>query len=165
MSSRRRAFVGSLVFLVAAPGVMAGLVPWLLSRWHRDPDWPVPLQVSGWLLVVLGGIGVLATFAQFVWEGRGTPAPAAPTEHLVVRGLYRHVRNPMYLAVATVILGQALALPSFAVLVWAAGFVTAVATFVRVYEEPTLARTHGASYDAYRRSVPGWRPRLTPWRG
>jgi protein-S-isoprenylcysteine O-methyltransferase Ste14 len=165
MSSRPRAFAGSLVFLVVAPGVTAGLVPWLLSRWHRDPDWPVSLQVTGWLLVALGGAGVLATFAQFVWEGRGTPAPLAPTERLVVRGLYRHVRNPMYLAVATVIVGQGIALPSVSVLAWAAGFVVTVAAFVRAYEEPTLARTHGASYDAYRGAVPGWRPRLTPWRG
>lgn len=153
------------MFLVVAPGVTAVLVPWLLSRWDRDPGWPVLLQVIGWLLVAVGAIGVLATFAQFAWEGRGTPAPVAPTERLVVRGLYRHVRNPMYLAVATVIVGQAIALPSAAVLVWGAGFVLTVAAFVRAYEEPTLARTYGASYDAYLRSVPGWRPRLTPWRG
>jgi Phospholipid methyltransferase len=82
-----------------------------------------------------------------------------------VGGLYRHVRNPMYLAVAATIVGQALLLGSLALLAYAAAFVAVTAAFVRLYEEPTLARRFGVEYEAYRSAVPGWRPRLRPWRG
>ena len=93
------------------------------------------------------------------------PRPIAPTEKLVVGGLYRWVRNPMYLAVGTIILGQAVAFASVGVLVWFGLFAVAVVSFVTGYEQPTLRRTYGASYDAYCRAVPAWWPRLTPWDG
>jgi protein-S-isoprenylcysteine O-methyltransferase Ste14 len=102
-------------------------------------------------------------FARFVLEGVGTPAPVAPTEHLVVGGLYRYVRNPMYIAVAVTIAGQALILGRPALLLYAVLFGAIVYSFVRFYEEPTLRRTFGPDYDAYRRAVPGWRPRRRPW--
>ena len=107
---------------------------------------------------------MLASFVRFVVEGRGTPAPVAPTDALVVGGLYRYVRNPMYLAVVAVILGQALILARPVLLVYAALVLATTATFVRVYEEPTLAERYGAEYDAYRAAVRGWWPRLHPWR-
>jgi protein-S-isoprenylcysteine O-methyltransferase Ste14 len=100
---------------------------------------------------------------RFVVEGLGTPAPIAPTEHLFVGGLYRHVRNPMYLAVGAIIVGQAL-LIGRAVLLGYAALAATVAAFVRGYEEPTLARRYGFEYEAYRRAVPGWWPRRTPSR-
>ena len=93
---------------------------------------------------------LLHAFARFVVEGVGTPAPVAPTERLVVGGLYRYVRNPMYVAVATAILGQALLLGRPVLLAYAALFMTVVAAFVRLYEEPTLARQFGDEYAAYR---------------
>jgi protein-S-isoprenylcysteine O-methyltransferase Ste14 len=96
---------------------------------------------------------------RFVVEGLGTPAPVAPTEHLVVGGLYRYVRNPMYLAVAATIVGQALLLGQLVLLLYAAVFLAVVAAFVRWYEEPTLSRQFGSEYDEYRRRVPGWLPR------
>ena len=96
-------------------------------------------------------------------EGLGTPAPVAPTENLVVGGLYRYVRNPMYLAVASIIVGQALLLGQLILLPYAALFGLAVWAFVHWYEEPTLARQFGAEYDEYRRAVPAWWPRRTPW--
>ena len=102
---------------------------------------------------------------RFVIEGVGTPAPVAPTEHLVVGGLYRHVRNPMYLAVASTIVGQALVLGRPGLLVYAVVFCVAVATFVHAYEEPALAARHGEQYEAYRQAVRAWRPRLRPWIG
>jgi protein-S-isoprenylcysteine O-methyltransferase Ste14 len=102
-------------------------------------------------------------FVGFVVEGVGTPAPVAPTRHLVVGGLYRYVRNPMYLAVLAAIVGQALVLGRPVLLLYAAAVGAAVLAFVRWYEEPTLARRFGAEYEAYRRAVPGWRPRLRPW--
>ena len=103
---RARAAAGSLVFLALAPGVVAGLVPWLLSDWDST-DPPLALQLVGGALIAAGAAVLLTAFARFVIEGIGTPAPVAPTEHLVVGGLYRHVRNPMYVAVATTIVGQA----------------------------------------------------------
>ena len=95
---------------------------------------------------------------------RSTPAPIAPTERLVVGGLYRYVRNPMYLAVGATIVGQALLLGRWVLLAYAAVFGLVVAAFVRGYEEPTLHETYGEEYEAYRRAVPGWWPRRTPWR-
>jgi protein-S-isoprenylcysteine O-methyltransferase Ste14 len=165
VSSRARAGLGSLLFLVIAPGTVAVLIPWAISGWALDAGWPLVLRVAGFALTGLGAVALLACFAQFVREGRGTPAPVAPTETLVVHGLYRYVRNPMYLAVGAVILGQALAFPSLGVLVWAAVFAVAVVVFVLAYEQPTLARRYGEEYHAYCRAVPGWWPRRTAWRG
>ena len=107
--------------------------------------------------------GAARGFRSVRLEGIGTPAPVAPTERLVVGGAYRFVRNPMYLAVAALIIGQAF-LPGQATLfLYAAAFGVAVAAFVHGYEEPVLARRFGAQYEGYRREVPAWWPRLTPW--
>jgi protein-S-isoprenylcysteine O-methyltransferase Ste14 len=119
--------------------------------------------VLGWVLVAAGVVVVLQAFARFVHEGLGTPAPVAPTERLVVGGLYRYVRNPMYLAVAATIVGQALVLGQPLLLLYAGAFLVTVAAFVHWYEEPTLRRQFGADYEAYLRAVPGWWPRRTPW--
>jgi len=155
----------TVVFFFAAPGTTAGLVPWWITRWVR-PDGPVGVvDVLGVAAVLLGLLAVVACFARFVAEGAGTPAPSAPTETLVVGGLYRHVRNPMYLAVASMIGGQALAFRSPGVGLWLVGFMTLVLAFVKGYEEPALARQFGTSYDAYRSAVPGWWPRRTPYAG
>jgi protein-S-isoprenylcysteine O-methyltransferase Ste14 len=161
---RLRAAAGSLVFLVVAPGVVAGLVPWLLTGWDVQDTW-VGLRVVGVVLVVVGIACLLEAFARFVVEGLGTPAPVAPTEQLVVGGLYRYVRNPMYLAVGATIVGQAMLLGRAILLGYAAVFAGAVWAFVHWYEEPVLARQFGADYQAYRRAVPGWWPRLRPWDG
>jgi protein-S-isoprenylcysteine O-methyltransferase Ste14 len=120
--------------------------------------------VAGAVVVAAGTLLVIAAFAQFVLEGRGTPAPIVPTQELVVGGMYRWVRNPMYLGVSMAIAGQAVLFGSVGVGVWLAVFVLATTMFTLVYEEPTLRRTYGASYDAYAAAVPRWRPRLTPWR-
>src|SRR5919108_2873672 len=98
---RPAAAAGSALFFAAAPGVVAGLVPWWLTGWRvRGPlaHW-APVRLAGLILLVLGAIVLVRAFARFAVEGRGTPAPVAPTERLVIGGLYRHVRNPMYLAV------------------------------------------------------------------
>ena len=160
-----RAAAGTLLFLVLVPGTVAGLIPWLLTGWEvRDTLWP-PIRVVGVLLLAAGVAVLLHAFLRFVVEGVGTPAPIAPTKHLVVGGLYRYVRNPMYLAVAATIVGQALALGQLALLVYAAVFAVTVYTFVRTYEEPTLRQQFGEQYEEYRRAVPGWWPRRTPWSG
>jgi protein-S-isoprenylcysteine O-methyltransferase Ste14 len=147
------------------PGVIAGLVPyWITAGWQASGA-PLALQVAGAALL-LAGLGVLAhSVIRFAVEGLGTPFPAAPTEKLVVGGLYRYVRNPMYLAVIAIILGQAAILGSASLLAYAAIVWVVVASFARFYEEPTLAGKYGARYEAYRRAVRGWWPRATPWRG
>lgn len=154
--------VGSAAFLVAAPGIVAGFVPWLLTGWSSSHP-PAFLAVLGAALIAVGVTVLLHAFARFVVEGRGTPAPVAPTERLVVGGLYRHVRNPMYVAVGATIVGQALLLGRPWLLAYAAAFWVVVAAFVRGYEEPTLSARYGEEYTAYRRSVPAWWPRLRPW--
>ena len=106
---------------------------------------------------------LLSAFVRFVIEGSGTPAPVAPTQRLVVGGLYRYVRNPMYLAVLAIIVGQAIALRRPILLGYAAVVALAFVAFVRGYEESTLRSTFGDEYEAYRRAVPGWWPRLHPW--
>jgi protein-S-isoprenylcysteine O-methyltransferase Ste14 len=163
-SPRAIAAAGTAAFLVLVPGVVAGLIPWLLTGWRVESA-PLAVRILGGALI-LGGAGfLLHAFARFVSEGIGTPAPVAPTERLVVGGVYRHVRNPMYLAVGATITGQALLLGQWGLLAYAAVFFAIVATFVVTYEEPTLERQFGADYDAYRRAVPGWVPRLSPWEG
>ena len=162
--NRRGAAVGSLLFAVGQPGVVAGLVPyWITGGWVSAGP-PLALQVVG-VALVAAGVGILAhTIIRFAAAGLGTPFPAAPTEHLVVGGLYRYVRNPMYLAVIAIILGQAATLGRAELVVYAGLVWVIVASFVRLYEEPTLARRYGDQYDAYRRAVRGWLPRTTPWR-
>jgi protein-S-isoprenylcysteine O-methyltransferase Ste14 len=162
---RSLAAAGSSAFFVVAPGGVAGLVPWLLTGWrlHRSYAWP--WRVLGVVLVVVGAAVLVHAFARFVVEGAGTPAPIAPTQRLVLGGLYRHVRNPMYLAVVAAICGQALILGRPWLYAYAALVAATVWTFVTLYEEPMLARRYGAQYDAYRDAVPGWRPRPRPWRG
>ena len=155
---RRPAF-GTALFFAAAPGVVAGLGPWLLTDWEAR-DMPLAARLGGIALIVAGLPVLLHAFARFVTEGRGTPAPVAPTERLVVGGLYRWVRNPMYLAVGAVIAGQALLLGSWTLVAYLAVFAVAVVGFVRGYEEPTLRARHGEEYDEYRRRVPGWWPRV-----
>src|SRR5262249_19139083 len=99
---------------------------------------------------------------RFVVEGRGTPAPIAPTEHLVVGGPFRWVRNPGYIAVIALLLGQALLLGSSAVLAYATVVALGFHLFVVFYEEPTLRRQFGAEYETYCHAVPRWIPRLRP---
>lgn len=163
--NRRAAAAGSAAFFLAAPGVVAGLIPWTVTHWqsdHRSVGW-LPVRLFGLLLLVAGLTLLVVCFARFVAEGHGTPAPVAPTDELVVGGAYRYVRNPMYVAVIASIAGQALLFVSWPLLAYAAGAWAVMAAFVRYYEEPTLARTHGARFSRYRAAVPAWLPRLRPW--
>ena len=153
--------MGTVVFLFLAPGVVAGLIPWLLTRWEVDRALWLPLRVAGGVILA-SSVGVLLhAFARFVVEGIGTPAPVAPTERLVIGGLYRYVRNPMYLAVVGAIVGQALLVGRLELLIYAGVMQLIFVAFVRWYEEPTLHRQFGEEYDAYKRAVPAWLPRRT----
>jgi protein-S-isoprenylcysteine O-methyltransferase Ste14 len=164
---RPSAIAGSVLFLLIAPGTVAVFVPWLISRWHMQSpllDFS-PFRVIGVLLIAAGVPMILDSFACFALQGLGTPAPILPTKHLVVSGLYRYVRNPMYVGVSWVIFGQGLLLGDkrvlgYGLIVWLAFFL-----FVLAYEEPKLRRTFGEEYEAFRASVPRWIPRLRPWPG
>ena len=160
-----RAAVYTVVFFFVAPGTNAVLVPWLITGWERPDVGVGVLDVLGVATIVLGLAAAVACFSRFVTEGSGTPAPVAPTESLVVGGLYRHVRNPMYLAVGAMIAGQALLFRSTGVWIWLLVFMLVVWAFVRGYEEPALTEQFGPSYQRYREAVPGWWPRLTPYQG
>src|SRR4051812_8458390 len=159
------AVLGSLGWLVAAPGTVCGLVPWLITGWRRPGD-PVPwVDAVGWVLVLAGAAVLVHAFVAFAWHGRGTPAPAAPTERLVVQGAYRHVRNPMYVAVLAVVLGQVLLFAGWGLFAYLVVIGITMASFVHVYEEPTLRETYGPAYGEFCENVPRWLPRVTPWTG
>jgi protein-S-isoprenylcysteine O-methyltransferase Ste14 len=160
--NRSRAAFGSAAFFVLAPGIVMGLVPWLLTGWRlRDPlpHW-APVRIVGAALVVAGTLLLAQAFVRFVVEGLGTPAPVAAPERLVVGGLYRYVRNPMYVAGLAVIVGQAMLLGQLGLLLYAAAVGAASFAFVHFYEEPALRRRFGEPYERYLREVPGWWPRL-----
>lgn len=169
MSATRksRAAVGIAVFFVSTPCVVAGVLPWWISGWPlRWPDsWPALVRVVLGAALVLAGLVVLVrAFVRFVDEGIGTPAPVAPTERLVVGGDYRHVRNPMYVAVVSIVLGQALLFGSVALLVYGIAGWLVMASFVHWHEEPVLRRRFGSEYEIYCHSVRAWWPRLRAWK-
>src|SRR6267154_6150109 len=144
----RRVFavLGSALFLVLAPGTVAGLVPWWISRWRFETPviWWLPLRVVGGVLVAAGTLVLLDSFARFAIKGLGTPAPVFPTRHLVVTGLYRYVRNPMYVAVVSTILGQGLVFGNVTLLEYGGLVWLLFHLFVLVYEEPTLRAGFGS---------------------
>jgi protein-S-isoprenylcysteine O-methyltransferase Ste14 len=166
MIRRVLAIIGSAVFLVVAPGFVAGLVPWWISRWRVEaPFFGTALfPLAGGLLITLGVIGLLDSFVRFAIQGVGTPAPVFPTRQLVITGLYRYVRNPMYVAVVSTILGQGLFLGSARLIEYGGLVWLLFHLFVLVYEEPTLRASFGSEYKRFCTEVPRWIPRLTPWR-
>jgi protein-S-isoprenylcysteine O-methyltransferase Ste14 len=158
------AVLGSVVFFVVAPGVVAGLAPWWISGRGSDTaslGWP--LRGLGAVLIAAGAGVLLDSFARFALQGSGTPAPVFPTRHLVVSGLYRYVRNPMYVAVVAVIVGQSLLLGNARVLAYGAAVGVGFHVFVLLYEEATLRSTYGEEYVRFCAHVPRWIPRLRPW--
>jgi protein-S-isoprenylcysteine O-methyltransferase Ste14 len=162
---RTSAILGSVVFLVIAPGFVAGVVPWWITGWvFRSPFLGFALfRFVGVGLIVVGTPIILDSFARFAIQGLGTPAPLLPTKHLVVTGLYRYVRNPMYVGVTTVIVGQALLFGDVRLLIYGGAIWLAFFIFVLVYEEPILRHTFGEEYDVFCQNVPRWIPRTHPW--
>ena len=161
---RSAAAITSAVWFAITGGAGAVLVPWWLTRWRLRrpvPWWPVA-QVVGAVLIVAGLVVAVDVFVQFV-RARGTPMPGAMTERLVVTGFNRYVRNPIYLAAMTIFVGEALLLGQPSLVLYAIAVWVGAAAFVRWYEEPALLARFGASYEAYRRAVPAWRPRRHPW--
>jgi protein-S-isoprenylcysteine O-methyltransferase Ste14 len=157
--------LGSAVFFVIAPGCIAGLLPWWISHWRLNaPFFGLPsVRVCGGVLLALGIFGLLDSFARFAVQGVGTPAPVFPTRCLIITGLYRYVRNPMYVAVVSTIIGQALILGNLALLEYGGLVWLLCHAFVLIYEEPTLNTRFGSEYQAYCRGVRRWVPRITAW--
>src|ERR1700756_4517724 len=135
--------LGSAVFFVVAPCTLGGLVPWSITGWQLRPPF-LGLELTrgiGAIMILAGVPGLVDSFARFALQGLGTPAPVAPTKNLVVTGLYRHVRNPIYVAVVGIILGQAMLFGDWRLALLGALFWLAFHLFVVAYEEPTLRRT------------------------
>jgi protein-S-isoprenylcysteine O-methyltransferase Ste14 len=149
--------------------IFVSLWTWFFPRWFAAEK-GISLEIrTGWPLVLMiaGGIVVVRCALDFAWTGLGTPAPFDPPRRFVAVGFYRWVRNPMYLGMALVLIGEALLVRGIRaemfvmiVVLWAV-----VASFVVLYEEPTLKRLFGDEYERYRREVPRWIPRLSPYRG
>jgi protein-S-isoprenylcysteine O-methyltransferase Ste14 len=163
MRRKALAIAGSSVFLVLAPGFVAGLVPRWISLWRFEPPFfGIGLfRFAGGLLIALGALILLDSFVRFAVQGLGTPAPVFPTARLVITGLYRHVRNPMYLAVVSAILGQGLLFGSVQLVEYGGLVWLLFDFFVRLYEEPTLTASFGSEYKRFCAEVPRWIPRLT----
>jgi protein-S-isoprenylcysteine O-methyltransferase Ste14 len=160
----RAVILGTIAFVVAVPGTVVVATPYWLTGWRPGP----PLlgsELTRWLgaALIAAGLPLFLDFVvRFVREGLGTPAPIAPTRHLVVGGPYRLVRNPGYVAVLALLIGQALVLGRTSLLVYAAAVAVGFHLFVVLYEEPTLRRSFGPEFETYSRTVPRWIPRL-PW--
>ena len=162
-----RAVLGTIVFVLTVPASAIGLVPFLISRWTRAAPffgWPLWRWIGAGLFVAAAPV-FLNFLSRFVGEGHGTPAPIAPTRYLVVGGAFRYVRNPGYVAVISMVIGQALWFGNTGVLVYAALLALGFHVFVVLYEEPTLRRQFGAEYESYCREIPRWLPRLKPAAG
>lgn len=154
-----RTYLKTAVFTVLVPGSLAVVVPQLLAKWRPRPALPVDKTLArlvGNLSLVAGVVIYLRTAFQFGADGRGTPSPTDEPEELVTRGLYAHSRNPMYIGVLLVVLGQALRRRSGVVLWWFAGMWIGFHNRVIGYEEPHLAEKHGESYEEYGENVPRW---------
>lgn len=151
-----------LLSILILPFTVTVIVPGVLLRPGGAPG-PVPARVAGGVVIALGLALVARTVWHFAVRGRGTLAPWDPPRRLVVDGVYRYVRNPMITGVLLVLLGEALFFASSALAVWLAEFFAINAVYIPLLEEPMLARRFGEDYEAYRRNVPRWVPRLTPW--
>ena len=155
----------NLLWIVLMPGMVAGLIPWrYFGVGAVHPDASNPRQLLGLASIAAGILLLGACIWEFAHRGRGTLSPADPPKHLVVDGLYRYVRNPMYVAVSLIVLGEALFAASWNLVLYWLFFFTAANVFVLGYEEPFLRRQFGATYERYARAVHRWIPRFTPYR-
>lgn len=151
--------LNTLLFTIFVPGTVAILIPrWLLGGFTKPPSGA--LTWIGGIVFLIGTATYLRCALEFAVRGLGTPAPIAPTKFLVTTALHRYIRNPMYIGVAMAILGEAAIFRSLHVAEYAGVMLLIAHIFVVLYEEPTLQRQFGESYEEYKRSVPRWLPRL-----
>ncbi|HUN86271.1 MAG TPA: isoprenylcysteine carboxylmethyltransferase family protein [Terracidiphilus sp.] len=163
-SLRRNIAISALFTLFGGPALVLGYIPWTITR-YRIPAAQSPAQILLAALIILAGlIPLLESILRFIFVGRGTLVPLAPPRHLVVSGLYRRVRNPMYVGVLTSISGEALLFRNRDMLIYLAIVALAMHLFVCLYEEPKLARSFPVEYARYKLHVSRWIPRFTPWK-
>ena len=156
-------------FIMLRAALMASLFislwTWFIPRWLAGGDLHPRWGILPIVLMVIGGAIMLRCVLDFAWTGRGTPAPWDPPRKLVVAGLYRYVRNPMYVGMGLFLVGEAILLPEITreMLIVVVCAWLAVYAFIFFYEEPTLRRLFGEDYVEYCRNVRRWIPRLTPF--
>ena len=150
----------SIFFTFLLPGSITVLIPYFILRSGSEVSDFGFIRYLGAPLITVGASGLVWCIWQFFAEGRGTLAPVDPPKELVVHGLYRVVRNPMYVSVMLVLLGEALYFWSLGILIEAGIFLVATHLFIVFYEEPYLRRQFGASYEKYLQSVGRWIPRF-----
>jgi len=155
-----RLVMHALLFTAVAPGAAVAVAPALIVWVTDGRPGGAPWLTAGAVVLAAGSALFVWCVLDFVARGRGTPDPARPPERLVVRGPFRWMRNPMYAGVLTIIVGEALLFASPWLLAWCVALFLAFHLRVLAYEEPTLARTFGEEWEAYRRAVPRWWPPL-----
>ena len=163
--NRQNAALASTIFSIIAPGVVAGLIPWLIAGWAAPDTGPylIGLLVGLGGLVIGGGLFLLIdSFVRLVKEGNGTPTPWRPTKRVIDRGAYRFVRNPMYVGIIAIIVGQAILFASGWLVAFAAAVWLVLHIYVTMIEEPGLHRSFGSVYADYIATVPRWFPRVPP---
>jgi protein-S-isoprenylcysteine O-methyltransferase Ste14 len=166
MANFKKSLIVSVLFtLFGGPGISLFFLPLAITRFHIHPQAPAWHLWLGGALIALGLIPALESVKRFVLVGRGTLMPTVPTEHLVVSGFYRFVRNPMYCGVLTALVGENLLFWQWGMLLYLAVWWFLIDLFIRKYEEPTLRKKYGAEYELFCRNVQRWRPRRTPWLG
>ena len=154
-------FLRSAFWTLAFPGFFAGFLPWrYFGVSEVDLDWGNAVHLLAVVLIASGAALLIWCIVDFARRGRGTLSPADPPKELVVQGLYRYVRNPMYLSVLTIVAGEIILTRSGALLVYWLIFFVCANLFVMGYEEPYLRRQFGDSYERYTRTVGRWIPRL-----
>jgi protein-S-isoprenylcysteine O-methyltransferase Ste14 len=151
----------AIFFTILQPGMVTVLIPyWLISsRGKVILSNYGPIRWLGLPLIIVGASALLWCIWNFFSSGRGTISPIDPPKSLVVAGLYKYVRNPMYVAVIAILLGEAIFFMSASILIEAGIFFILANLFVAYYEEPILRRRFGLSYESYARAVPRWLPR------
>jgi protein-S-isoprenylcysteine O-methyltransferase Ste14 len=166
MATIRRSVIVSILFAVfGGPGFVLVYLPFWITRFRipaGEPWWQMALAAA---LGIAGIAPLMESVGRFIFAGRGTLMPTVPTEHLVVSGFYRRVRNPMYVGVMLALVGEAILFESRTMVVYVAVVSLVIHVFICFYEEPTLTRRYGEEYLRYKRNVPRWLPRLTPWNG
>lgn len=162
-SSRRNIIVSVLFVIFGGPGIVLVYLPLWITRFRIPAGEPRGQMLLAAALILAGVSPAFESIWRFVVVGRGTLVPTAPTEHLVVSGFYRHVRNPMYVGILIALAGEAVLFERRAMVAYLAIVWVVVHLFVCFYEEPTLTRRYGDEHLRFKQNVPRWLPRLTPW--
>ncbi|MHB1169452.1 MAG: methyltransferase family protein [Longimicrobiales bacterium] len=157
-------FIRHAVAILALPFVVTVVIPALLLR-GSEPHVPLAARASGLVVMGIGAVLVAATIESFASRGHGTLAPWDPPRRLVVTGVYRYVRNPMISGVIMILVGQIAFFASTSIGVWAVTVFALNAIYIPLVEEKGLVRRFGLAYETYRRNVPRWLPRRSPWPG